>query len=273
MKSRWRGGVGAVFALLMVLFLVACSVTPTPTARTTPTATLEPARDQDIIPSPTPTHIPTATPTPTRAPTAAPTPTRAPAPKPTPKPTPTRTPTPATPGAPAAPLATGRVILVSLSRQQLYAYQNGALAFTFTVETGRPELPTPTGVYHVFLKNCSDHRWTNNSVPTTSHNINCVQHNGDGYQAMFRSPWPVGSPNWYAPTHINYALEFKEGGFYLHDAWWHVAFGPGSNVPHQLSDGSWETGSHGCIGMRIPDAERLYAWAAIGTPVYVRSTT
>jgi lipoprotein-anchoring transpeptidase ErfK/SrfK len=165
------------------------------------------------------------------------------------------------------------VILVSLARQQLYAYQNGSLAFTFTVETGRPELPTPTGVYHIFLKNCSDKRWTNNAGPTASHNVNCVQHNGDGFQEMFRSPWPVGSANWYAPTHINYAMEFREGGFYLHDAWWHVAFGPGANVPHKLPDGTWETGSHGCIGMRIADAERLYAWAAIGTPVYVRSTT
>lgn len=143
--------------------------------------------------------------------------------------------------------------------------------FTFTVETGRPELPTPTGVFHVFLKNCSDLRWTSNSAPTTRHNVNCVEHNGDRHQAMFTSPWPAGSANWYAPTHINYALEFKEGGFYLHDAWWHVAFGPGANTPHRLSDGTWETGSHGCIGMRISDAERLYAWAALGTPVFVRT--
>ena len=261
-RTRRRGAIGSLVTLLLLLTLAACGYQAPPTGRVTPTATEEPANEQDIIPSPTPTELPTATPTatPTSQPTATPKPT----------PTPTRTPAPA-PGAPPAPLATGRVVLVSLSRQQLYAYQNGALAFTFTVETGRPQLPTPTGVYHVFLKNCSDLRWTNNSAPTSSHNVNCVEHNGDGHQAMFVSPWPEGSPNWYAPTHINYALEFREGGFYLHDAWWHVAFGPGSNVPHQLPDGTWETGSHGCVGMRIPDAERLYGWAAIGTPVYVRA--
>lgn len=258
-RSRWRNGLGSLVIVILMLALAACTVQTTSTSQTTPTATLEPANEQDIIPSPTPTTIPTATPT--VVPTAT-------VPTATPTPKPTSTPAPKIP---PAPLATGRVILVSLSRQQLYAYQNGALAFTFTVETGRPELPTPTGVYHIFLKNCSDLRWTNNNAPSSSHNVNCVEHNGDGHQAMFFSPWPKGSPNWYAPTHINYAMEFKEGGFYLHDAWWHVKFGPGSNVPHQLPDGNWETGSHGCIGMRIADAERLYGWAAIGTPVYVRA--
>ncbi len=258
-KLKRKSCQASLLALVLLFTLAACTLqkSPTsPTSRATPTSTLEPANDQDIIPSPTPTTAPTQLPTPTT--------------KPTPTPPPNPTPTPP-PNIPPAPLASGKVILVSLSRQQLYAYQNGALAFTFTVETGRPELPTPTGVYHVFLKNCSDKRWTNNNAPMASHNVNCVEHNGDGHQAVFTSPWPVGSPNWYAPTHINYALEFKEGGFYLHDAWWHVEFGPGSNVPHQLPDGSWETGSHGCIGMRIPDAERLYAWAPIGTPVYVRA--
>lgn len=174
-------------------------------------------------------------------------------------------------GVPAAPSDQGFVILVSLSRQQLYAYENGVFAFSTLVETGRPELPTPTGVYHVFQKACSDLRWVSNSGPTAQHNAICAEHTGDGFQEMFTSPWPKGSPYWYAPTHINYALKFREDGFYLHDAWWHVAFGPGSNVPHQLPDGSWETGSHGCVGMTIASAAKIYAWAPIGTAVYVRA--
>ncbi|HEX8982302.1 MAG TPA: L,D-transpeptidase [Ktedonobacterales bacterium] len=255
--SRSAGWLGrfCVLALVVLLALAACGQQVT-----APRAAPTPTNGQDLIPSPTPTTAPTFTPT------ALPSPTARPVPSATLKPTAT----PA-PNIPAAPLVSGRVILVSLSRQQLYAYENGSLAFTFTVETGRPELPTPTGVFRVFLKNCSDVRWTSNSGPTTYHNANCVEHNGDGHQAVFTSPWPKGSPNWYAPTHINYALEFKDGGFYLHDAWWHVAFGPGANTPHQLPNGTWETGSHGCIGMRILDASRLYAWTAIGTPVYVRA--
>jgi lipoprotein-anchoring transpeptidase ErfK/SrfK len=231
--------------------------------QSSPTATpFGPGEKQDIIPEPTATA--TLAPTPTVAPTVTPRPTATPTATPTPKPLPA--------GVPAAPTQTGRVILVSLSRQQLFAYQDGSFAFSILVETGRPELPTPTGVFHVFYKECSDKLWTNNNAPTTTHNVNCPEHNGDGYAAMFISPWPQGSPYYYYPTHINYALEFKDGGFYLHDAWWHVAFGPGSNVPHQLPDGTWETGSHGCVGMRTPDAEHLYGWAANGTPVYVKAT-
>jgi lipoprotein-anchoring transpeptidase ErfK/SrfK len=217
------------------------------TATTTPDASA-----QDQIPTPTLAPNATATLEPTLPPT--------------------RTPTPRPAAIPAAPVEIGKVVLVSLSRQQLYAYRDGALAFTFTVETGRPELPTPTGVYHVYLKACSDKRWTSNSAPTASHNAQCVEHQGDGFQEVFNSPWPQGSPYWYAPTHINYAMEFLEGGYYLHDAWWHSWFGPGSNTPHKLPNGSWETGSHGCVGMRIADAERLYAWVTIGTPVYIRAT-
>ena len=136
------------------------------------------------------------------------------------------------------------MILVSLSGQWLYAYADGTPAFDNAVETGRPELPTPSGTFSVLEK------------------LRGV---------TFTSRWPPGSPDYYEPTYINYALLFKSGGYFLHDAWWHVQFGPGSNVPHQLPDGRWETGSHGCIGMPIPDAKRLYEWASVGTPVIIRN--
>jgi lipoprotein-anchoring transpeptidase ErfK/SrfK len=147
------------------------------------------------------------------------------------------------PLAPAAPLSTGKVIVVSRARQWLYAYQDGRLIFANAVETGRPQLPTPAGHFRV--------QWKARNI-------------------TFRSPWPKGSPYYYYPTHINYALLFKAGGFYLHDAWWHVKFGPGGNVSHKLANGTWETGSHGCVGMPIPAAQRLYNWAWVGTPVIVQ---
>jgi lipoprotein-anchoring transpeptidase ErfK/SrfK len=134
--------------------------------------------------------------------------------------------------------------VVSLSHQWLYAYEDGRLAFDHAVETGRPELPTPTGSFSILEKS---------------------------RDVVFTSPWPKDSPHYYEPTPINYAMLFKEGGFFLHDAPWHVQFGPGSNVPHQLPDGSWETGSHGCVGMPIPDAKRLYEWLPVGTPVIIRN--
>jgi lipoprotein-anchoring transpeptidase ErfK/SrfK len=194
-----------------------------------------------------------------------------PTPTPTTQPTPHPTATPAI-NAPPAPDTSGKVILVSLSRQWVYAYDNGTPVFANAVETGRPELPTPSGTFHIFRKVCSDQRWTTNSGSAGFHNPGCPEHNGDGFQEVFNSPFPQGSPYWYYPTHINYAMEFLEGGYYLHDAWWHVAFGPGSNVAHKLPNGSWETGSHGCVGMTIANAQRLYEWAPVGTPVFVRTT-
>jgi lipoprotein-anchoring transpeptidase ErfK/SrfK len=232
--------------LLLVLLVSACA-TDGATDGATGSRTAHPpappaAEKQDIIPTPT-----GGTPT-----------------------TPAVTPTAVPKNVPAAPAAKGKVILVSLSQQQLYAYENGRLAFTFLVETGRPELPTPTGVFHVFDKNCSDRRWTSNVAPGAAHNATCDEHTGDGHRAMFTSPWPAESPYWYAPTHINYALKFRDGGYYLHDAWWHEDFGPGSNVPHKISNGDWETGSHGCVGMKPENAEKLYAWTPLGTAVYIR---
>lgn len=232
-----------VAPLLLMLMVAACGTSGTG-LQPRPTATA-PAAKQDIIPSPTARAItPTAT--------AQSHPTQPPA------------------DVPPAPATQGRVILVSLSRQQLYAYEDGKLAFTILVETGRPELPTPTGVFQIFDKQCSDRQWNSNEAPTYLHNTQCIEHNGDGYQETFNSPWPEGSPYWYAPTHINYAMKFRDGGFYLHDAWWHQTFGPGSNEPHKLPNGDWETGSHGCVGMPTTEAAKLYEWAPIGTTVYIR---
>ena len=60
----------------------------------------------------------------------------------------------------------GKEILVSTSTQQLSAYQDGQLQFTFLVATGRPGLPTPVGKWHVQYKEAN---------------------------ITFYSPWPQGS--------------------------------------------------------------------------------
>jgi hypothetical protein len=257
----WRiGGVG-ILVLLVCLLVARTTLVGNVQPVATATTGGDTADQQDQIPPPTPTTQPTLVPTATTVPTPRPTAT----PRPTPPPPPT--------GVPYPPVTTGKVILVSLSRQQLWTYNNGVYAFTNLVETGRPELPTPTGTFRVFIKKCSDLLWAANSAPVApaTHNVACAEHNGDGFQETFISPFPQGSPYWYYPTHINYALEFKSGGFYLHDAWWHVKFGPGSNTPHQLPNGTWETGSHGCVGMTTADAERLYSWAPNGATVVVRA--
>ena len=138
----------------------------------------------------------------------------------------------------------GKVIVVSLSHSWLYAYQNGKEVFNAAVITGRSALPTPLGTYHVFAK----------LHPTT-----------------FYSPWPYGSPYWYAPTFINFALEFKAGGYFLHDTWWHTVYGPGTNNWHYDPQYGWQWGTHGCVGMPYSAAAWLYNWAPIGTTVVIKS--
>ena len=140
------------------------------------------------------------------------------------------------------PSLQGKEIIVSLSRQWLYAYQNGLLAFNTAVMTGRQALPTPTGTYHVFAK----------FSPTT-----------------FYSPWPTSSPYYYPPTYINYALEWRAGGYFLHDSWWHSIYGPGTNGWHYDPVDGWQWGTHGCVAMPLNAAAWLYHWAPIGTTVQI----
>ncbi len=145
-------------------------------------------------------------------------------------------------GTGSIPSPQGKVIVVSLAQQWLYAYQDGTQVFNAAIMTGRPGLETPTGTFHVFAK----------LSPTT-----------------FYSPWAYGSPNWYPPTYINYALEFLEGGYFLHDSWWHSVYGPGTNGWHYDPVDGWQWGSHGCVAMPLNAAAWLYDWAPIGTTVQI----
>ena len=138
----------------------------------------------------------------------------------------------------------GKEVVVSLSHQWLHAYQNGKEVFNTPIMSGRPALVSPTGTYHVFIK----------LSPTT-----------------FYSPFPPGSPYWYAPTHINYALEWRYGGYFLHDSYWHSVYGPGTNTWHYDPIDGWQEGSHGCVAMPITAASWLYSWAPLGTTVQINA--
>ena len=142
-------------------------------------------------------------------------------------------------GAPALP---GQVILVSLTQQWLWAYQDGALVFANPVATGMRYLRTPQGIFHIQYKRAD---------------------------TTFYSPWPRSSPFYYSPEHINYALHFRAGGFYIHDAPWREMFGPGAQDPHTTPDGGAEDGSHGCVNMTTSAAAWLYTWAQLGATVQI----
>jgi lipoprotein-anchoring transpeptidase ErfK/SrfK len=128
----------------------------------------------------------------------------------------------------------GKLIVVSLSRQVLTAYQDGTPVLTTYVATGRPALPTPVGVYHVFRKYSP-------------------------YQMI--SPWPYGSAYWYPPSWTNWAMEFIGGGYFIHDAPWRSWYGPGSNLYN---------GTHGCVNVPYSPMSFLWGWTPIGTTVVVQ---
>ena len=136
----------------------------------------------------------------------------------------------------------GQEIVISISKQWMYVYQDGQQIRSTAIATGRPGLETPVGTFQVF----------NKQSPTT-----------------FYSRWPVGSPNYFPPTHINYALEFASGGYFIHDSSWRYEYGPGADGQHYVPGYGYETGSHGCVNVPLSTMSWLYNWANIGTTVQV----
>ncbi len=136
----------------------------------------------------------------------------------------------------------GQVIVVSFIEQTARVYQDGKLVKAFFVTSGRVGDPSPVGVWHV-----SRRRW----------------------HTIFKSRVPVGSPNWYPDTPINYAMEYRTGGYYLHDSWWRTYYGPGTEFPHYDPEGEEfaGTGSHGCINLSERAAAWMYMDTSYGTTV------
>ncbi len=128
-----------------------------------------------------------------------------------------------------------KVVVVRLASQTLTAYLNGKKVVSAPVTTGRPALPTPVGSYHIIFR----------QSPFT-----------------FYSPWPPGSPYWYPPTPVNWAMDFFDGDFLHNDPGEPGnAFGTGSEYGPYAS--------HGCV--HVPDSVMsfLYNWLPVGSQVIV----
>ncbi|MCL4545278.1 MAG: L,D-transpeptidase family protein [Chloroflexi bacterium] len=146
------------------------------------------------------------------------------------------------PGPIPGPLAQGKCISISLSRQHMWAYQNGQVFLDTDVTTGEPGHVTPTGTFTILQK-----------VPNFK----------------FISLWPAGSPNWYPDSPTHYAMLFRDGGYYIHDAPWRPYYGPGTDFPHLDPDGTVRSGSHGCVNTPLKPMLALAAWTDLGTPVLI----
>jgi lipoprotein-anchoring transpeptidase ErfK/SrfK len=84
----------------------------------------------------------------------------------------------------------GKAIVVSISDQRIYAYENGQLIRSHLTSTGRPETPTVLGDYSVYVK----------------------------YQAD-----DMSGPGYFLPQ-VPYTMYFHRG-YAIHGTYWHNSFG------------------------------------------------
>ena len=123
-------------------------------------------------------------------------------------------------------------IEISISRQRLWAWQDGQVVFTTAITTGAAGdgFPTLTGLFSVYAKERS--RYLNGSQYGWSYNV-----------------------------YVDYWMPFN-GGQGLHDADWRSSFG---------GQDYYYGGSHGCVNMPKSSAAFLFGWSSMGTPVWVHT--
>ncbi len=128
--------------------------------------------------------------------------------------------------APAAGTASRRIV-VDLSDQRMYVYQNGQLLWNWVVSTGRPGQETAVGKYKV-----------QNKIPNA-----------------YASTWNLQMPYWLG---IYWAGRLQNGIHAL----------PIQGNGQQLWAGYLgQRVSFGCVILGTQNAQTLYNWASVGTPV------
>lgn len=135
-------------------------------------------------------------------------------------------------------------IVVELHEQQAYLFRGGYQVASSRISTGREGYHTPTGHFHVILKD-QDHR---SSVYGyyADEDGRCIEDNID----KRKDPKPPGAL--FIGASMPYFLEFAPG-YGLH-----AGYLPGFPA------------SHGCVRMPYWKAREFYAEASVGTPVIVR---
>jgi lipoprotein-anchoring transpeptidase ErfK/SrfK len=88
---------------------------------------------------------------------------------------------------------------------------------------------------------------------------------------IFKADVPPSDPSWYPNTPINYAMQYHSDGYYIHDSWWRVEYGPYTQFPHQdvTGDTGADLGTHGCVNMAKADAQWVYNFATLFTAIII----
>jgi lipoprotein-anchoring transpeptidase ErfK/SrfK len=130
----------------------------------------------------------------------------------------------------------GAAIVIRRGSHRLYLYRGSQFWRTFGVAVGMPQYPTPLGSFTIVTKQ-----------------RNPWWYPPDSAWAAGASPIPPGPGN---PLGTRW-MGLSRGGVGIH------------GTPDSASIGY--SASHGCIRMRIPEAEWLFERVRIGTPVFIVS--
>ena len=123
---------------------------------------------------------------------------------------------------------------IDCSRQHLWAYENGSVAFETDIVSGAmdSDRATPSGVF-MFV---------------TKESPSVLVGRDDNGNVIYRTP-------------VSYFMPFNSMAIGIHDATWQAAFGGTRNLEGY--------GSHGCINVSLGAAETLYNMITFDEPVIV----
>ena len=127
-----------------------------------------------------------------------------------------------------------QVLLTRIGENKLYLYEDGKITNEWTVATGLPEYPTPTGLFEV-----TELRY----MPTW------VNPAPDGWGADMPESIPPGPSN---PLGLR-AINWSADGIRFH----------GTSATYSLGYNA----SHGCVRMSNEDVIELYDMVEVGTPI------
>ncbi|MDD3013181.1 MAG: L,D-transpeptidase [Candidatus Gastranaerophilales bacterium] len=139
----------------------------------------------------------------------------------------------------SAAIADNTKVLINIPSRTLELIQNGQIIRVYSIGVGKPEFPTPIGNFKVISK-IKNPGWENPYKPAGESKIKAGKNN------------PLGT-RW-----IGF-LRNENGEYGIH----------GTNRPFSIGRYS----SHGCIRMKINEAEELFSKVTNGTEVLVRNYT
>ena len=147
-------------------------------------------------------------------------------------------------------------IIVDISEQALYAYENNKILYKMKVSTGLTDTPTTANEYYITYKTPSRYMQGPNKENIEKENQKLIYNSTSTNNIKLYTSTSTNIRDYYDLPGVPYVMYFSEDGSAIHGAYWHNNFGR-----HY---------SHGCVNLSILDSEKLYKWAESGTSVIIR---